>query len=170
MVRTLAEIQANNVMVKITVDDALSTYNSAQVAGALQDYARSASDRENLVRELEKRPTFGALRDAINGKDLALGELQTVRAERDRFKRQAYEENDKAAALRTEVKTLEQSLAARDHLLRESTALVNWVRESVWAAHLDEPMNRRGVESVLKGHADYLASAVAFVRSIVGQP
>lgn len=48
------------------------------------DTERERADQ--LQIDLDERPTFGALRDMTNSKDLALGELQTVRAERDRYK------------------------------------------------------------------------------------
>lgn len=73
-----------------------------------------------------------------------------------------------------------EAVAERD-LLRSTTktdhdrimgleALVARVREAVWAARLDESMEKRHVEDVITRNASFLAEAVAFVRASVGQP
>lgn len=75
---------------------------------------------------------------------------------------------------------LAEAEAERD-LLRSTTrtdhnrimaleALVAKVRESVWAGHLDEAMEKRHDEDTVTRHAHDLAGAVAFVRASVGQP
>lgn len=116
MVRTIEEVRAGRVTVTVTVDSAESDPPELDWAAVRAERDRLRGKVGKLGRDLDVAVATLAVRE--NQVTLLKAELDTAQRDRDTFKRQAYEENDNAAALRVEV-------GKSHHLVREERKLAN---------------------------------------------
>jgi chromosome segregation ATPase len=186
MIRTLAEVHADRVTVTVTLDTEASaplTIDAVQPAvdrdevERLSRHVRELGDRCRAYdedRTTERDRADRLQRELDNSQEASAQALN----ERNRLARRVAElerslGNSIGRENRMETERAEldihhrMSLEARDRLLGKATTDLARIREAVWPAHLDEPMENR---STIVKHAHDLAEAVRFVRAVTGQP
>jgi hypothetical protein len=186
MIRTLAEVHADRVIVTVTLDTEASaplTIDAVQPAvdrdevERLSRHVRELGDRCRAYDEdrTTERDRADRLKDELKksqeATSLALNDRDRLARRVAELERSLGRSIDRENRLETESAERDaenrQSIAARDQLLAVATGKLNRIQARVWGGRLDEVVEHRGG---LSGAAQTLGDAVAFVRSVTGQP
>jgi hypothetical protein len=180
MIRTLAEVRADNVTITVSVDDALSTvrkicnwcpegtwdnrfhpdgashvqlYTAAEVGDA------QASEAELVAAPLRRR--IGELEAGLTEIDKEADRLRGVVIGYDLDRHTERERADKAQA---RVRELGQSLAARDRLLETATRKASAARDFLTASTVAEAR-----ENIVTSRGAVLADAIGNALRVLDQ-